>query len=226
VREESPDVSVAAVAHHHYKLPDTPYNLWVRDELADHLHLPADGARVEVIGGEIVVSPMPSIGHNGIVRAISDKLVEARLADPAFQWNYAHSTDLNLADIRDGYVPDLMVMNAKVLAEAVEADAPHLFPSQVELVVEVTSPSNAANDRQPTFRRSSITKWNGYAEVGVPYYLLVDRAPRTAQIKLYVDPDRKSGAYKHAVTWEFGQVIKLPEPIGIEIPTADWKPWQ
>jgi len=32
--------------------------MWMRDELAGYLHLPKDGTRVEVIGGEIVV-PSP-----------------------------------------------------------------------------------------------------------------------------------------------------------------------
>ncbi len=218
-------MSIAAPARFH-TLPDTAYNLWVRGELADYLHLPNDGTRVEVIGGEIVVSPGPTVGHNGIIRVITERLVEARFADPAFPWSYARSTDLNLSDIRDGYIPDLMVLNAEILAEAEDTDAPHLFPKQVELVVEVTSPSNAANDRQPTFRRSSITKWNGYAEVGIPYYLLVDRAPRTTQIKLYSDPDRSSGAYMHEFLWDFGEVLRLPEPFEIEIPTERWKPWK
>jgi hypothetical protein len=50
-------MGVAAVAH--FMLPDSPYAMWVRDELAGYLHLPKDGTRVEVIGGEIVVSPAP-----------------------------------------------------------------------------------------------------------------------------------------------------------------------
>ena len=29
-------MSVAAVAHYYYALPDTPYAMWVRGELADH----------------------------------------------------------------------------------------------------------------------------------------------------------------------------------------------
>ena len=44
MREESHNVSAVA---HYYTLPDTPYDLW----------LPDDGTRVEVVGGEMVVSP-------------------------------------------------------------------------------------------------------------------------------------------------------------------------
>jgi Uma2 family endonuclease len=224
VREESPDVSVAAVAHY-YTLPDTPYNLWVRGELADYLNLPNDGTRVEVIGGEIVVSPGPTTGHNKIIRLLERCVLTAELTDPALPWRAVHSTDLNLRDIGDGYIPDLMLVNEKVLAEAEDADERHLLPEHVDLVVEITSPSNAGNDRKPTFRRST-TKWHGYAHVGLPYYLLIDRAPRTAQIKLYSDPDRSSGEYMREVLWDFGQVVRLPEPFEIEIPTAGWRPWK
>lgn len=83
-------MSVAAVAH--FMLPDSPYAMWVRDELASYLHLPKDGTRVEVIGGEIVVSPGPSVDHNGMVRDIergpdlivmdADVLTEARATKP------------------------------------------------------------------------------------------------------------------------------------------------
>jgi hypothetical protein len=95
VREESQNVSAVA---HYYTLPDTPYRLWVRGELADFLHLPDDGTRVEVIGGEIVVSPCPTVGHNGIVQDIADSMVEARITDPTFRWRCVQVTDLNLSD--------------------------------------------------------------------------------------------------------------------------------
>ncbi|NDU72585.1 hypothetical protein GWI34_08085 [Actinomadura sp. DSM 109109] len=52
-------MSIFATVHHHRELPDTPYNLWLRDELADVLDLPRDGTRVEIVGGEIIVSPGP-----------------------------------------------------------------------------------------------------------------------------------------------------------------------
>jgi hypothetical protein len=38
-------------------------------------------------------------------------------------------------------------------------------------------------------------------------------------------PDQASGAYLHQETWSIGETIILPDPIGIEIPTDSWKPW-
>ncbi|GAA0328336.1 Uma2 family endonuclease [Actinoallomurus spadix] len=222
MREESRNVSAVA---HYYTLPDTPYDLWVRGELADFLHLPDDGTRVEVIGGEIVVSPGPTVGHNGIVQDIADSLVEARIADPTFPWRCIQVTDLNLSDIRDGYIPDLIVLDVDVQDEARKSDARHLLPGQVSLVVEVTSRSNAACDRRPGPRRGAATKWSGYAQTGIPNYILVDRDPRAAQTLFFSHPDRSSGTYRHLLSWEFGETIRLPDPFGFEIKTDKWEPW-
>jgi hypothetical protein len=75
-------MSVAAGAH--FMLPDSPYAMWVRDELAGYLHLPKDRTRVEVVGGEIVVSPGPSVDRNSMVRDIERGLFAAELTDTTF----------------------------------------------------------------------------------------------------------------------------------------------
>ncbi|MBC6461621.1 Uma2 family endonuclease [Actinomadura sp. HBU206391] len=92
--------------------------------------------------------------------------------------------------------------------------------------MEVTSRWNAGDDRQPSLRRSAATKWNGYAQVEIPYYLLVDRDPMRAQVILYANPDRAAGAYAHLQSWEFGETVRLPEPFGVVIATDDWEPWR
>jgi Uma2 family endonuclease len=216
-------MSVAAVAH--FMLPDSPYAMWVRGELADYLHLPKDGTRVEVIGGEIVVSPGPTVDHNGIVRDIERGLFAAELADPAFIWRSIQTTDVNLFEIGDGYIPDLIVLEADILTEARTAAARHLLPHQIDLVVEVTSRSNAVADRQPDSKRAIGTKWSGYAHAGIPYYLLVDRDPKVGNTTLYASPDRRAGTYERRETWAFGQKITLPSPFGFEIATEHWAPW-
>jgi hypothetical protein len=101
----------------------------------------------------------------------------------------------------------------------------YLVPDQIELVVEVTSPSNADNDRRPQRERAKTTKWSGYARAEIPYYLLIDRDPRVARITLYSIPDQGTGAYLHQEVWEFGHQVRLPEPFGIEIATEAWSRW-
>jgi Uma2 family endonuclease len=225
VREESPNVSMAAVAHHNLELPDSAYNLWLRDELTGKLRLPNDGTKVEIIGGEIVVSPGPDFAHNDIIQDIEGAFVAARIAEPSFPWRCVHTMDLNLSGIQDGYIPDLIVLDIETRQAARKAQASHLLPEQAGLVVEVTSRSTAADDRQPSLRRLTPTKWTGYAQVGIPYYLLVDRAPRSAHAILYSDPDQGSGSYGHLRVWEFGEAIRLPEPFGVVVETDEWEPW-
>jgi hypothetical protein len=219
-------MSVAAVAHYYYALPDTPYAMWVRGELADHLHLPKDGTRVEVVGGEIVVSPGPTLDHNLIVGDSQDRFAEVRGARPEFPWRCVQTTDLDLVQVGDGYIPDLLVITNDVATEARRARARHLLPDQVGLVVEVTSRSNAANDREPSHLRPVSTKWSGYASTDIAHYLLIDRDPRAPQSVLYTEPDQETGRYQTMTTWKFGETISLPEPSAVEIPTDEWEPWE
>ena len=224
--EESPKVSVIATVHHHRELPDTPYNLWMRDELADVLDLPHDGTRVEIIGGEIVVSPGPDMAHNFIVQDISDAFAAARVRDASFPWRCVATQDLNVSEVHDGYIPDLCVLDERTAVEGRRAQLRKALPAHLELALEVTSPSNAPDDRRPGNRRVNPSKWNGYARVGIPFYLLVDRDPKEATTTLYSQPDTRSGDYLDAVSWAFGEPVKLPEPFSLEIPTDEWEPWQ
>jgi hypothetical protein len=73
-------VSVAAIVH--YTLPDSPYAMWARGELADWLRAPKN-VPVEVVGGEIVVSPARTFPHAAIVRDIQHEICGRGFADPA-----------------------------------------------------------------------------------------------------------------------------------------------
>lgn len=219
-------MSVMAVVHRHSELPADPYELWMRDELADILDLPHDGTRVEIIGGEIVVAPGPKLAHSVIVSGVHRAIAVAEATDPQFRWSCVQVQDLNLSEIHDGYIPDLCVMDRDIMRAAVHADVHKLLPHQLALAVEVTSPSTATEDRRPGPRRVRPSKWNGYARVGIGYYLIVDRDPKVAAITLYTGPDRESGSYQESVSWKFGETVELPEPFGVSIGTDDWTPWE
>jgi Uma2 family endonuclease len=225
VREESPDVTIVDVLIDRIIVPDSPYAMWLRGELDDYLHVP-DSSRVEVIGGRIVVTPAPAFEHASIVQDVNEIFVEARIADPAHPWKSISGSGLDLVGIRDGYIPDLKVMDRQVYQEARRAGVRFLVPDQVELVMEVTSPSNADVDRQPAKGTGQPTKWNGYAKAEIPYYLLIDRSPKAGRAILYSIPDEATGAYLHEESWEFGEDIRLPEPFGVEIATDGWRTWQ
>jgi hypothetical protein len=160
-----------------------------------------------------------------MVRDIERGLFAAELTDPAFVWRSVQTTDLNMFEIGEGYIPDLIVMDAEVLAEARATKAKHLLPYQVDLVVEVTSRSKAASDRLPTQKRKTGTKWSGYAHAGIPNYLLVDRDPKVCNITLNANPDTRAGTYVALQTWGFGETARLPHPFGFEISTEHWDHW-
>jgi Uma2 family endonuclease len=227
VREGSPKVTIQTLPSYRAALPDTPYALWASGELDDFLHLP-EGSRAEIIGGEIVVSPTPTVSHGNLVHYIARAIDRARFADPSYPWTSRQVMTLNLAGFEQGYVPDLIVAEDAVFETAGDADEVELRPDEIELVVEVTSKNLAAHDRPPAGDRArrKPTKWWGYARVGIPYYLLVDRDPKIAATTLFSIPDQGSSAYLHRESWEFGATVRLPEPFNIEIDTAGWRPWQ
>ncbi|MFJ6621711.1 Uma2 family endonuclease [Kitasatospora sp. NPDC091335] len=217
---------MAVEAIGHWTLPDSAYAMWVRGELADHLRLPDDGTRVEVVGGEFVVSPAPVYAHGGILSDIQEAFLAARLADAGFPWRAVQSVNLDLAGIGDGYIPDMVIVDRDTDAAKRAEEVLHLHAQEIGLVVEVTFSSNARDDRRPVFgRQVRSTEWNGYARGGVPYYLLVDRDPRQSGVTLFGEPDRGEGTYEVLGEWKFGESVRLPEPFGVEIVTGAWKSW-
>ncbi|WP_067794242.1 Uma2 family endonuclease [Actinomadura formosensis] len=207
---------------------DTLYDMWTRGEVEDLLDLPYEGLRVEIIGGHIVVSPAPTVAHACILSAISQALTAASMTDPDFPWTSTQVVNLYRRSAPPSCIPDLLVLERDVLDAAGEADTFGLLPDEIEMVVEVTSRSNSEQDRPPTGGRrlANPNKWSGYAEVEIPYYLLVDRSPKEAKTTLYSIPDRSTGAYLHGESWEFGETIQLPEPFNVEIETSRWRPWK
>lgn len=217
------DVGVPAIAH--YTLPGRAYDLWVEGRLLEELGIPDDKrTRVEIIGGEIFVSPGPLLHHAGIIADIRDALALMRSNDRDYPWRSVEHMDFNLRHIGDGYIPDLIILTNIFLSDPSNAGARHLVAEQIGMVVEVTSKSTASNDREPIEVTERRTKWNGYAHEGVEFYLLVDREPNTALVTLFAKPDLPDGEYRSYRQWAFGETIALPEPFGVEISTENWLP--
>ncbi|GAB7180414.1 Uma2 family endonuclease [Kitasatospora sp. Ki12] len=217
---------MSVVAFAQLLLPDSPYAMWVRGELDEYLRLPDDGTRVEVVGGEIVVSPSPVFLHEGILVDIKESVTIAKLAHSEFQWRATGTINLDLVETGEGYIPDMALVHRDVDAANRAKDVLYVDPSDLELVIEVTSASNARHDRRPMFgRQVKSTKWNGYARAGIPYYLLVDRDPRQPGVTLFGTPNKAEGTYEMLGEWKFGETVQLPEPFGFEISTEGWGPW-
>jgi Uma2 family endonuclease len=168
---------------------------------AEFLALGETEDRIELVDGDLRVSPSPTGPHQVILHYMF-----ACLDDPALEAGLAAFPDV---DVRLGpgriLTPDIMV--GKWRWEPGIADA-----TEVVLVGEVTSPSNAAFDRKE--------KMGLYAAAGIEWYLLAEPdlpAYRTVTLVLHRLED---GRYvRHAVA-EPGQILTSDRPFPFTIPTA------
>jgi Uma2 family endonuclease len=103
---------------------------------------------------------------------------------------------------------------ALVPFEAVLHEPGNYIPAAAAgLVVEIPSPPNAGHDR--------INKPAGYAQAGVPLYLLVDgHAPGGPTVTLYGEP--AGDVYRMLRAVETGEDIHLPAPFELTLDTADF----
>ena len=209
-----------------FTLPAPAYTLWRRGELLQALGIRDDGkSRVEIIGGEIVVSPGPRFDHNGIVSDVQRAFFRRELVVDDYPWRTVTTADLDLKHLGEGYIPDVIVLGVEEFNALRAAHAQTAAADQVAMVVEITSRSTATADRRPGSRRRKSTKWAGYAREGVEFYLLIDRDPRVLSVMLYTEPDVGAGTYGRERTCRFGETVVLPEPFEVEIPTDEWEPW-
>ncbi|HEX9164841.1 MAG TPA: Uma2 family endonuclease [Gemmatimonadales bacterium] len=128
------------------------------------LALPADGQRHELLDGEHVVTPAPSLGHQRVLRALYDRLADAIRDRPELElfWSPA---DLVLGP-RTLVQPDLFVLRVdpgKPPATWAEAGVP-------VLAIEALSPGTASRDRGKKRRI--------YQGAGVAEYWIVDPGKR------------------------------------------------
>lgn len=164
-----------------------------------------EGSRVEIIEGIVTVSPAPAFRHNLIAESIQRRLYSVISEDMGIFQTLAIAVPSRLGML----IPDLVVAPRR---EHTESDT-HIPAAMAELVVEVTSKSNARHDR--------VSKPAAYAAAGIPLFLLVDRwAPDGPAATLYGDP--KGDVYRPLLTAKFGEPLKLPAPFDLVIDTAEF----
>ncbi|MEU3252711.1 Uma2 family endonuclease [Streptomyces sp. NPDC006997] len=162
-----------------------------------------EGSKVEIIEGIITVSPSPAYRHNLTAARIHRRLLSVIPED----WEVFQTQSIAIPSRMGMFIPDLVVAPVREDTER------HMPAALAELVVEITSQSNARHDR--------ITKPAAYATAGIPLYLLVDRwAPEGATATLYGDP--KGDVYRPLSTAKFGEPIKLPAPFDLVIDTSEF----
>lgn len=164
-----------------------------------------EGCKVEIIEGIVTVAPPPVNNHNLIAELVQSRLYAVIPAD----WGVFQTLNLAVPSRRGLYIPDLAVVPRDAVPKG-ENFAP---AAVAELVVEITSKSNAVNDR--------VAKLKGYAAAGVPLYLLIDpHATGSPTIHLYGEPS--DGKYRVLSAAKFGEAFQLPEPVGLTLDTFSW----
>ncbi|MEU2074029.1 Uma2 family endonuclease [Streptomyces sp. NPDC013489] len=164
-----------------------------------------EGCKVEIIEGIVTVSPSPASRHNSIASRVHRRLV---LGIPE-EWGVVQTLAIAVPARRGMFVPDLAVLPFAVL----DGPGRYVAADAVELVAEVTSPSNANHDR--------ISKAAGYAAAGIPLYLLIDSfASGGPTVTLYGEP--KGDVYRVLRAVPFGEEIHLPAPFDLALDTAEF----
>jgi Uma2 family endonuclease len=158
---------------------------------------------LEFIDGRLGVKSMPDGDHDTITMWLLRQCIQAR-------------PDLDLHPGRGLRVGPYRKGRAR--ADGALAPVAHFAgqgewadPSGVLMVVEVTS-----YDEDPD-RRDRCEKPSAYAAVGIPVCLLIDRDSGT--VVVHSGPDEEGARYRDVHTSRFGEKMKLPEPVGIELDT-------
>ena len=134
--------------------------------------------RLELIEGEIIVTPSPSLMHQIVVHRL-DVLLDRAIVEAGLGLVIGAPFDVFL-DEQNVPQPDLMV----VLRDREQVLGAVRLESAPSLAMEIISPSSATKDR--------VTKRDLYARHGVPEYWLVD--PDAETVTIFCDP--REGRYR------------------------------
>lgn len=162
-----------------------------------------EGSKVEIVEGVVTVPPPLSEEHNDTAELLQERLYGAIPA--GCDWGIYQTLGLMCPETGSLFVPDLCVVPRAALRRGARVHA-----GEAELVVEVTSRSNANHDR--------IKKAHGYAVAGVPIYLLLDAwQSGRPTATLYGEP--QSGTYRVLASVEYGEELTLPAPFKLVLDT-------
>lgn len=177
-----------------------PLHFWTVDDL---VRLPEDWRRYEIVDGQLMMVPSPSVGHQVVANRLK-RLIAAPFGD---SYIVLEGVALDLAPTFR--IPDIMVFNAG----AYSAKAVKVLPADVALVVEVVSPGSRTNDR--------ITKPAEYAAAGIRSYWRVELEPTTSLTAYVLRPGDQ--VYTEIGTWGEGDIALIVDPVAVEVDIADLK---
>lgn len=170
----------------------------------DYLSLP-NNARIELVQGRLVFSPMPTITHQIIIAFLYQRLIAYLENTYSNALVLFASVPVRLAKglLRE---PDILVL-LKGLASQKEDK----FVEQPDLVVEVLSPGNRENDL--------IEKRAEYAAAKIPEYWIVDPIGKTVTVLTL-----RRGQYREHGVFVAGTVATSRLLPGFEVSVSDlWR---
>ncbi|MFE5899882.1 Uma2 family endonuclease [Streptomyces sp. NPDC056488] len=165
--------------------------------LDDVLALEEDSAqRVELVGGQLMMSPAPGLAHQRASHRLHNLLQQAAETVGA---EVEVFEAINII-VPDGLlIPDLALVDAAAAREAVTAVAAH----DVLMVVEIASPSTRVTDRK--------LKPALYAAAGIEHYWRIELEPAPRLLA-----GRRTGAGSYTDDEHLaGAVARLAEPFPI-----------
>ncbi|MFN8594526.1 MAG: Uma2 family endonuclease [Thermomicrobiales bacterium] len=155
--------------------------------------------RLELIDGELFVTPSPSMLHQLVSKRLNRILLQA-VDDAGIGAFFYAPLDVKLGP-RDVVQPDLVVVlkgHFTVFTDAAIAGSP-------DLAVEIVSSTTGRTDR--------VIKRDRYAQFGVPEYWLID--PEARQITIHADP--REGHYQIARTFTDTAVSTIIPDLTVDV---------
>lgn len=163
------------------------------------------GVRLELVNGEVAVSPSPTPMHSYTVMRLGAKLVDHVESHKLGRIYADVDTIFGQHDVRR---PDLLYFSA----DRVHLIGPKAMEGPPDLCVEVISPSSGTIDRRDKFEQ--------YARGEVPFYWIVDPKRKTIEGFQLV-----RGTYNEVGKGAGDDIVKLPPFSDLAIPSGElWQP--
>jgi len=163
----------------------------------EYLERPCTGQREELIDGALLMSPAAGRPHQRISFRLATIVDQAVPADLEMQ----EAINVRLAPGRI-VIPDIAVVTSVGVDDLVTPAA------EVVMLVEIVSTSTKQIDR--------VLKPHLAAEVGIPYYVLVDPDGPTVAVHELVD-----GSYREVATASGEKQLTVTEPFPLDFRPAD-----
>jgi Uma2 family endonuclease len=160
----------------------------------DYEKMPADGFRHEILEGEEYMTPAPNLDHQTAV-GNTFRLVANHVSAQKLGRVFVAPTDVVLSK-HDIVEPDVVFVSVKHLSILSEKN----IQGAPDLVIEILSPSTAAEDRG--------RKLTTYDRTGVNEYWMIDPQGRTVEIREFGSA-RRTRIYKEGQSFESAQLPGL-----------------